>query len=44
MPPLVYRVDPETMKIKIDENEANAVRLIFSMADEGKKYPDISQS
>lgn len=41
MPPLGYRVDPETMKIKIDENEANAVRLIFSMADEGKKYPDI---
>lgn len=41
MPPLGYRVDPETMKIKIDENEAKAVRLIFSMADEGKKYPDI---
>ena len=41
MPPLGYRVDPETMKIRIDENEANAVRLIFSMADEGKKYPDI---
>ena len=41
MPPLGYRVDPEIMKIRIDENEANAVRLIFSMTDEGKKYPDI---
>lgn len=41
MPPLGYRVNPETTRIEIDENEAEAVRLIFQMADEGNKYPAI---
>lgn len=41
MPPLGYRVNPETTRIEIDEHEAMAVRLIFSMADSGAKYPAI---
>lgn len=41
MPPLGYRVDPETTRIKVDESEAAAVRLIFNMADNGEKYPAI---
>lgn len=41
MPPLGYRVNPDTTRIEIDEHEAMAVRLIFSMADSGAKYPAI---
>lgn len=41
MPPLGYRVNPQTTRVEVDENEAAAVRLIFDMADNGNKYPAI---
>lgn len=37
-PPLGYRVNPETKRIEIDENEAQAVKLIFELAGKGIPY------
>ncbi|MDK2809188.1 MAG: site-specific recombinase, partial [Clostridiales bacterium] len=38
LPPLGYDVDPETKKLVINEKEADAVRLIFKMFNEGNGY------
>lgn len=40
-PPLGYAVDPVTKKLVIDEDEAEIVRLIFSMCAEGYTYSAI---
>lgn len=37
-PPLGYRINPETRKYEIDEWEAGAVRLIYSMVIDGQGY------
>lgn len=41
LPPLGYEVDKETKKLLINENEADAVRLIFKMFNEGNGYGKI---
>jgi site-specific DNA recombinase len=41
LPPLGYDVDPETKKLIINEKEADAVRLIFQMFNEGNGYIQI---
>lgn len=41
LPPLGYDVDPETKKLVINEKEADAVRLIFKMFNEGNGYMSI---
>lgn len=41
LPPLGYDVDPETKKLVINEKEADAVRLIFQMFNEGNGYMKI---
>lgn len=38
LPPLGYDVDPVTKKLVINEKEADAVRLIFKMFNEGNGY------
>ena len=40
-PPLGYDVDPKTKKYTINEEEAEAVRIIFQMTLEGKHYNEI---
>ena len=40
-PPLGYDVEPVTRKLTVNEKEAEAVRLIFSMYAEGKGYSEI---
>lgn len=40
-PPLGYDVDPETKRYVINEHEAQAIRLIFSMTLEGHGYSEI---
>ena len=42
-PPLGYDVDPETKKYVINEREAEAVRIIFSMYLAGHSYPEIAK-
>ena len=41
VPPLGYDVDPQTRKLVVNENEAEAVRLIFDMFLEGRGYSEI---
>ena len=41
IPPLGYDVDPHTRKLVINEQEAQAVRMIFSMFVEEKGYTEI---
>lgn len=41
LPPLGYDVDPETKKLVINEKEADAVRLIFQMFNDGNGYMKI---
>ncbi|NJD03463.1 MAG: recombinase family protein [Ruminiclostridium sp.] len=41
LPPLGYDVDPSTKKLVINEKEADAVRLIFRMYNEGSGYDRI---
>ena len=40
-PPLGYDLDRETMKLVLNEHEADAVRLIFQLALEGDGYTEI---
>lgn len=44
IPPLGYDVDRNTMKLQINEQEAAAVRLIFTMYSEGCGYTEIIQA
>lgn len=41
IPPLGFDVDRKTMKLVINEHEAQAVQLIFQMASEDKRYKEI---
>lgn len=40
-PPLGYDIDPKTLEMKINEHEAEAVRLIFEMYADNKSYRQI---
>lgn len=40
-PPLGYDVEPDTRKLMVNEKEAEAVKLIFSMYADGKGYSEI---
>lgn len=44
VPPLGYDVDRTTMKLVINEREAEAVRLIFSLYLDGYGYTEIIQT
>ncbi len=43
-PPLGYKLNKETLKLEIDEEQADSVRRIFTMAAEGKTYREIADT